>query len=87
MALCRDCKHYDLEAFRLSNGKLRIVKSNTARRLVDTAPILRKIPLSCDGRSYGRTRGLADFGLVPGRMEPNAGNGCPQWAKRDEVKA
>ncbi len=74
MATCRNCKHYDLEAFRLSNGKLRVT-SNSARFLFDGLDrIRRKLPASYN----------SNFSMALGWMAPDHGNGCPQWTKRDE---
>ena len=73
-ASCRECAHYDLEAFRLSNGKLRIAKDKVARCLFDMAHLTRKFPDSLPERD--RPTRLS-------YMRPDNGQRCPQFTRRE----
>lgn len=76
MATCRDCAHYDIEAFRIANGDIRISKGKTAGCMFDMERIIRKFPASLPERSIVR---LLSW------MAPNEGNGCPQWTDRAAI--
>ena len=79
-AMCRNCAHYDLEAFRLSSGKMRIVKNNIARCLFDMDQIERQLPASLPEWRPKFFRGLR-------RMGPDDGRQCPQFTQREEATA
>ena len=79
-AMCRNCAHYDLEAFRLSSGKMRIVKNNVARCLFDMSRIERKLPSSLQEWRRQTFRDLS-------RMCPDDGQQCPQFTQREEATA
>ena len=73
MATCRYCAHYDLDAFRISNGSVRIYKGKLARCLFDMERLARKYPASLSERD--RPTRLS-------YMAPDDGDRCPQWMKR-----
>ena len=75
-ASCRGCVHYDLEAFRLSNGKLRIVKDKVARCLFDMDRLARKFPASLPERNRPTQKHIS-------HMRPDDGARCPQFTRRD----
>jgi len=75
MATCRDCAHYNLDTFRIANGKLRVVRGKTARCLFDMSRLARKFPVSY--RERDRAHHLM-------WMAPTDGNGCPQWTARKQ---
>jgi len=76
MATCRDCAHYDFEAFRIKSGVLRFGNGKMSRCLFNMARIERKFPASVAAR---------DRVITPGWMSPNDGTGCPQWTQRAAI--
>lgn len=68
MAMCRDCKLYDLDAVKDKAGRVR--KDRVGRCLWESKEVL---PLSIRGNPMK---------LVGGWMEPNDGNGCKRFIPR-----
>ncbi len=77
MATCRDCAHYDREAFRQSNGRIVFRKDKAARCLFKLGRIVQKLPHSVT------QSGMFRVPLVS-HMEPDEGSGCPQWTRIEE---
>ena len=72
MARCRDCRLYDLEAVKNARGA--VLSKRGAKCLWESTEVW---PLSvCEGFNH-RPK--------PSYMEPNDGNGCKRFIKRDDI--